>query len=220
MDSAEDNEIELDINQRNFSNIDDKCKLLHVYTNETTNKKCAIIEVTSNIYKHIKDNKSRIFVGHQNCRVFDLIITTPCNKCARFGHSSKKCENIAMCYKCAEAHLPTKCTSTTNKSANCVYRNAKFNTKYDINHSTIDSELCEILKSKIKKSIETTDYPTTPTYSRYFGMVERLPFPTEGTDKESEICTLDSTTSQNSRIAGTPTPIRNAMTTTPINQNG
>ena len=38
MDSAEDNEIELDINQRNFSNIDDKCKLLHVYTNETTNK--------------------------------------------------------------------------------------------------------------------------------------------------------------------------------------
>ena len=35
MDSAENNEIELDTNQRNFSNIDDKCKLLHVYTNET-----------------------------------------------------------------------------------------------------------------------------------------------------------------------------------------
>ena len=94
MDSAEDNEIELDINQRNFSNIDDKCKLLHVYTNETTNKKCAIIEVTLNIYKHIKDNKSRIFVGHQSCRAFNLINTTPCNKCARFGHSSKKCNML------------------------------------------------------------------------------------------------------------------------------
>ena len=43
MDNVNDNEIELDINQRNFSNIDDKCKLLHVYTNERTNKRCAII---------------------------------------------------------------------------------------------------------------------------------------------------------------------------------
>ena len=158
MDSAEDNEIELDINQRNFSNIDDKCKLLHVCTNETTNKKCAIIEVTSNSYKHFKDNKSRIFVGHLSCRAFDLINTTPCNKCARFGHSSKKCEYSATCYKCAEAHLPTNCTSTTNKYANGVYSNAKFNIKYDVKHSAIDNELCEILKSKTKKYIETTDH--------------------------------------------------------------
>ena len=31
MDHAGDTEIELDINERNFSNIEDKCKLLHVY---------------------------------------------------------------------------------------------------------------------------------------------------------------------------------------------
>ena len=117
----------------------------YVYKNEGTNKKCAIIEVTSNIYKHIK-NKSRLIVGHQSCRVFDLINTTLCNKCARYGHSSKKCENSANCNKCAEAHLPSKCTSSKNKCANCVYRNTKYNTKYDINHSTIDSELCEILR--------------------------------------------------------------------------
>ena len=197
-----------------------KWYILHVYTNETTNKKCAIIEVTSNIYKHIKDNKSRIFVGHQSCRAFDLINTTPCNKCARFGHSSKKCENNATCSKCAEAHLPTKCTSTMNKCANCVYSNAKFNTKYDINHSAIDSELCEILKSKIKKYIETTDYPTNPTYSRYFGKVEKLHFQRKAPIKRARFASTDSITSQNSRIVGTPTPIRNAMTATPINQNG
>ena len=58
MEHNDDNEIELDINKRNFSNIDDKCKvLLHVYKNERTNRKCAIIEVTSNIYKYIKDIK-------------------------------------------------------------------------------------------------------------------------------------------------------------------
>ena len=73
MDHAGDTEIELDISERNFSNIEDKCKLLHVYTNERTKRKCAIIEVTSSIYKHVKDNKSRLFIGHKSCRVFDII---------------------------------------------------------------------------------------------------------------------------------------------------
>ena len=58
--------------------------------NERTKRKCAIIEVTSSIYKHVKDNKSKLFVGNQSCRVFDIINSTPCNKCVRFGHSSKK----------------------------------------------------------------------------------------------------------------------------------
>ena len=53
MENSDDNEIEQDINQRNFSNIEDNCKVLHVYKNERTNRKCAIIEVTSNIYKYI-----------------------------------------------------------------------------------------------------------------------------------------------------------------------
>ena len=101
IDNSDDYEIEPDINQRNFSHIEGKCTLLHVYTNERTNRKCAIIEVTSNIYKHIKDDKSRLFFRHQSCRVFDIINITPCNKCARFGHSSKKCENRATCNKCA-----------------------------------------------------------------------------------------------------------------------
>ena len=42
-------EIELDINLRNFSNMQDNFKILHIYTNERTNKKVAIIEVTANI---------------------------------------------------------------------------------------------------------------------------------------------------------------------------
>ena len=145
MDHGGDNEIELDINERNFSNMEGKYKLLHVYNNERTKRKCAIIEVTSSIYKHIKENKNRLFVGHQSCRVFDIINTIPCNKYARFGHSSKKCENQVSCNKCADTHLPSKCTSTVSKCANCVYSNVKFNTKYNINHSAIDSELCEIL---------------------------------------------------------------------------
>ena len=43
MDHGGDNEIELDINETNFSNMEDKCKLLHVCTNERTKRKRAII---------------------------------------------------------------------------------------------------------------------------------------------------------------------------------
>ena len=111
MDHGGDNEIELDINERNFSNIEDKCKLLHLYNNTRTKRKCARIEVTSSIYKHIKENKNRLFIGHESCGVFDIINTIPCNKCARFGHSSKKCENQVTCNKCADAHSPSKCTT-------------------------------------------------------------------------------------------------------------
>ena len=121
IDHRGDNEIELNINERNFSNMEDKCKLLHVYTNERTKRKCAIIEVTSSIYKHIKENKNRLFVDHQSCRVFDIINTIPCKKCARFSHSSKKCENQVTCNKCTDVHSPSKCTSTVSKCTNCVY---------------------------------------------------------------------------------------------------
>ena len=146
MENGDDNEIELDINERNFSNIKDKCKVLYVYKNERTNRKCAIIEVTSNIYKYIKDNKNRLFVGHQSCRVYNIINTTPCNKFSRFGHSSKKFENSATCNKSAEVHVTSKCTSVTEKCANCNYSNKKFHTKYNVNHSAIGSDFCEILK--------------------------------------------------------------------------
>ena len=152
-----------------------------------------------------------------SCRVFDLINTAPCNKCARFGHSSKKCENSATCNKCADVHLPSECTSST-KYMQIV--STKYNTKYDINHSAIDSELCEILKFKIKKYIEMTNYPTNPTYPRFFGTVESLHFQRTGLIRRARFASTDSTASPNSRNTGTPSSLRNAVSTKLINQNG
>ena len=105
--------------------------------------------------------------------------------------SSKKCENSATCNTCAEAHVTSKCTNVTKECANCDYSNKKFHTKYNVNHSAIDSEFCEILKSKIKKYIEMTDYPSLP----------------------------DSATSQIARNTGTTTSIRNASSTSQISSN-
>ena len=101
-------ELEQDINQRNFNNIDDKCKVLHINSRVKSKTMSAIIEVTPTIYKHIRHNKNKLFIGFQNCRVFDIINTNPCPKCSKFGHSGKKCKNEAKCYNVQEiTQLPS-----------------------------------------------------------------------------------------------------------------
>ena len=92
--------------------------------------------------------------------------------------------------------------------------------QYVINNSAIDSELCEILKSKIKKYIEMTVYLTNPTYPRFFGKVESLHFQRKAPIMRERFASTDLTALPNSRNTGTPTSIRNAVTTTLINQNG
>ena len=77
-----------------------------------------------------------------------------------------------MCYKCAGPHEASKCNCETLKCANCDYSNKEYKTTYNVNHSVIASDLCEILKNKIKRYIEATDYPLQTTYKRYFGKVE------------------------------------------------
>lgn len=166
-------EIENDINERNFKNLEDKCKVLHSYSNARNDTISAIVEVTATIYKHINENKNKIFVGYQSCRVFDIINTTPCNSCSRYGHSAKKCTNQATCYKCAGNHIAAQCTSSVLKCPNCEYYNKKYNLNYKTDHSAIDSEQCQILKNKINKYIEATEYPIRPTYPRYFGKTEQ-----------------------------------------------
>lgn len=57
--------IEQDINMRNFKNFKTKCQAFHIYTNKKTQIQSVIVEVPAVIYKYIKENNNRIFVGHQ-----------------------------------------------------------------------------------------------------------------------------------------------------------
>lgn len=132
----------------------------------TKNTIGAITEV-SNIYKTIKQIRSKIFIRYQNCKVFD-INTNPCNNCARFGHSGKHCENTAMCHKWAADHIAPKFISDQLKRSKYTFYNIKYKTKYNINNCVMDSQMCKILKYKIKKYVESTDYPLRPTYQGYF----------------------------------------------------
>ena len=134
------------INKPQLKVINFKCKVLRVYSNTRTGINSAIIEVTSDIYKHIKDNESRLFIGYQSRRVLDIINLYPCNKCSRFGHNSEKCRNDDTCSWCNGDHITSKCTREIIKCQNWVFSNEKFETNYNTNHCVIDSDLCEILK--------------------------------------------------------------------------
>ena len=71
-------QLEEDINNRNFSQFQSTGKILYKFTNNRTKTDTVLMEVTSEIYKHIRENNNRIFIGHQYCRVYDLVNTTPC----------------------------------------------------------------------------------------------------------------------------------------------
>ena len=105
---------------------------------------------------------------------------------------------------CNGDHITSKCTREIIKCPNCVYSNEKFKTNYNTNHCAIVSDLCEILKSKIKKYIEMTDYPVQTTYKRYFGTAERAMNLQSITPKRVRHASSDSTGLQRSSIPVIP----------------
>lgn len=154
--------IEEDINIRNFREMNCKGSVLHMYTNKKTNRCSVIMEVPAEIYKIIRERDNRIFVGHQRCVVYDQINITTCYNCGRLGHNGKKCRNKQICIKCSGNHKTSECNNDKYKCVNCAYSNNNYDTKYDTKHSPSDMENCEILKKKIKKYVDTTDYPIKP----------------------------------------------------------
>lgn len=166
-------DIEEDINTKNFSDYHGECKVLHINIVKRTNKSSIIIEVPRVLYKAIIDNKNRVFIGYQSCKVWDLINNKPCLNCARFGHNTLKCKNELCCLKCAGKHFTQQCDNQTEKACvNCFHCNTKYETNLEIDHMANDTVKCSILKRKIERYIDMTDYPINPTIPRYVGNVE------------------------------------------------
>ena len=178
-----DEELESDINTRNFKDCDGKCVVLSTYKNTRNNTITAIIEVPSEIYKIIREcYNNKIYVGYQNCKIYDLINIKPCYKCGSFGHNSYKCSNDLTCLKCAGSHISAQCQIKDNFTCvNCFYSNAKYKTNFEVNHMANDSEKCKILKGKINRDIDMTDYPVRPYVPRLIGKVENIKITTNQT---------------------------------------
>ncbi|OXU24989.1 hypothetical protein TSAR_014909 [Trichomalopsis sarcophagae] len=115
-------EIESDINSRNFSSFSNKGIALHTYKNKHSDTTTVLMQVPSDVYKFIKENNSKIYVGCQSCKVYYLSIR-PCFNCGRYGYSGNKCKNNLVCLKCADSHKTNDCSNNITKCLNCEYSN-------------------------------------------------------------------------------------------------
>lgn len=140
--------LEQDINYRNFSHFNTKGQVLHSFSNSKSRLGTGIMEVSSEIYKHIRENNNRIFVGYQNCRIYDLINIKPCFKCGRYGHNGLECRNKISCVIKKNLRVLTVCTNIL-----------KYKSKYDTSHSAMETNKGKIYRNKIKRLSEMTDYP-------------------------------------------------------------
>ena len=158
-------QLEEDINERNFSQFYTNGKILYKYTNNRNKSETVLMEVSPDIYKYIRENNNRVFVGHQFCRVFDLINVTPCYNCARYGHSATKCQNDTVCIKCSDKHSVYECKNNKIECANCIFNNT-YRTNLPTDHLSTNRIKCSILKKRVKKYIDKIDYPIAPTVPR------------------------------------------------------
>lgn len=156
-------QIEMDINTRNFKQLNNSGKVLHMYTNKRNKTSTVLMEVSPDLYKFIRENNNKVFVGYQCCKAYDLINVSPCYNCGRHGHSATKCKNESACVKCAGNHNVSACDSVKIECVNCIYNNTKYRTNLPTDHLPTDRIKCSILKKKIKKYIDSIDYPLAPT---------------------------------------------------------
>ena len=75
-----------------------------------------VARVSGDIRKAIKKNRDKIFADLTTYRVVDRFYIKRCNKCQKFGHYEKDCENEARCGYCCGAHSTTDCTENPEKN--------------------------------------------------------------------------------------------------------
>lgn len=107
--------------------------------------------------------KGYLQINWTRCRVKDSYHIKFCNNCSSFGHLSSNCSSkFPVCFKCADCHLSTLCTSTVLKCANCIRYNKTSKSPIEYNHTAKDRKCpcyihkMELLKKKANSLIDST----------------------------------------------------------------
>lgn len=101
--------------------------------------------------KHAQDlvKKRHIIIGFKRVGVDFYKKVVRCYRCQALGHTRSQCENKEYCNTCAKQHNSNTCSSLTTKCINCIDSNRRYNTKYNINHTTYDSS-CQTYKEYLR----------------------------------------------------------------------
>ena len=115
-----------------------------------------VARVSEDVQKVIRTNRNRLFADLSSYRVVDRFYVKRCNKCQKFGHYEKYCENEERCGYCMGPHLSTNCQEAPpdnhdlHKCVNCK------DSKKDPNKHSVMWYKCPMyveMQKKLKKSI-------------------------------------------------------------------
>ena len=124
----------------------------------------AIIKLDPIIRNCIKENSYKVFVGLQNCTVFDRIHYKTCRNCQKIGiHNTDDCptKNNPICRFCAQNHESLQCSykndPTKHQCSNCLKSaNEKF--RAESNTHTANSKSCPLVVEISNEIINNTRY--------------------------------------------------------------
>ena len=104
----------------------------------------AVIKVSEAFRSHIKKYNDRVNITFFICKVYDQVDVKRCNKCHKYGHWIKECDQPSSCSICAESHETKSCphykddSFLNHKCINCT-RNG-----LEPNNHCADSPKCPI----------------------------------------------------------------------------
>lgn len=145
-------------NQNSFIEETDKLDLVMAKMNRKNTSQYGIIECNGSAFKKLI-SAGRIYIGLRRCPVWENLKVSRCYRCYGFNHKISDCKynGPTKCSQCPDTHYYKDCKSKNFSCVNCIENNDKFKTRYDVNHSVLDS-MCPLYEIQIRKLRERTDY--------------------------------------------------------------
>ena len=112
----------------------------------------ATVRVSNEVRAAIERAGDKLHIGLKRCLVYDHFHIRRCNHCQGYNHYKDKCNNTAVCGKCAGPHETETCRSEEKKCANCSNNNFT-----DTNHEASDP-ICQSYKNAQKKLEQSIGY--------------------------------------------------------------
>jgi len=120
--------------------------------------KCSVIEVNSEIHKHLVGRKFKI--GWHICNGSDYLSVTRCYKCSKCNYRAQECFGDVIRPHCAQSHTMHECKASkeNHRCVNCInYSKYNKTMQVNVNHSSLD-KICSCYRAIVKKYTERMEY--------------------------------------------------------------
>lgn len=136
----------------------DDLKITYVQSIKKRFSYTAYMSVSPGLF-HRMMKTGKVYVGWQRCPVYEHINLRRCLNCNGYNHGAKNCKQQLVCAWCSGNHSEANCSKNSLKvCCNCKRANELYNKKYNTNHATFETELCESYKFYKQLAISKINY--------------------------------------------------------------